>query len=181
VDESSQDLARLQKLLDDSFARASEHLVSIMTGERRIPADRLATMLPSPAVLNVATVTRSGEPRLSAVDGHFLRGHWYWTTAAASPKARQLAARPAVSASYTPRDGFGVFCHGTAALLGAGAERDRLAARFHEVYGQSFDDWGVDIAAFRIDARWMVAFAMTDEEMAAIEAERAERAARGTG
>jgi hypothetical protein len=158
----------LQTLLDASFERASEHLRSIMTPERRLTAERIVSELPCPAILNLATVTARGEPRLSAVDGHFIGGHWYFTTAIASPKAVALGARPAVSASFTPRDGYGVFCHGRAVLLD-GAEQAMLRAHFTEVYGMPPEDLG-DIAYFRIDAEWLVGFAMTPDEMAEIEA-----------
>jgi hypothetical protein len=168
--ETPEELGELQRLIDRSFETASEHLKSIMTPPRRIPAARLVTMLPTPAVLNVATVTAAGEPRVSAVDGHFMHGRWYWTTDATSPKARHLAARPVISASYTPRDGFGVFCHGRAALIAPGDERRMIDEHFAATYGQSADEWGTEIAYVRIDASWLVGFAMTDEEMAAIEA-----------
>lgn len=158
----------LQDLLDRSFATASEHLLSIMEPQRRLTAERLAAELPCPAVLNIATVTARGEPRISAVDGHFIGGHWYFTTAVESPKARQLTARPAISASFTPRDGFGVFCHGVAVAI-AGAEQQMMREHFGEVYGVEPESLG-DIAYFRIDATWMVGFAMTDAEMAEIEA-----------
>jgi hypothetical protein len=171
--ETEPELADLQALLDASFARASAHLRSIMTEPRRLQAARLVAELPAPAVLNVATVTAAGEPRLSAVDGHFLHGHWYFTTDGASPKARQLRARPAISASFTPRDGFGVFCHGTAAEP-TSPERDLLRQRFVEFYGTAPEELAPTIAYVRIDAVWMVAFAMTD-------AEQAEIAARGAG
>jgi pyridoxine/pyridoxamine 5'-phosphate oxidase len=172
----------LQRLLDTSFEHASEHLQSIMTPPRRLSAERLLAELPCPAVLNIATVTASGEPRISAVDGHFLRGHWYFTTAADSPKARQLQARPAISSSYTPRDGFGVFCHGRVRVLVSGdAERQMVAEHFREVYGQSPEDWGSDIFYARIDPRWMVAFAMTADELAEIDRQAAERKARAAG
>lgn len=154
--ETDQELAALQNLLDDSFGRASEHLLSIMTPERRLAASALVEQLPSPAVLNIATVTAGGEPRISAVDGHFIHGHWYFTTAADSPKARQLIARPAISASYTPRDGYGVFCHGRAVLLD-GEERHMLREHFLATYHADPEDWG-SIAYFRIDAPWLVAF-----------------------
>ena len=166
----------LQRLLDASFASASEHLLSIMEPQRRLDAERLRAELPCPAVLNIATVTASGEPRVSAVDGHFLDDHWYFTTALDSPKARQLRARPAISASFTPRDGYGVFCHGTAAALD-GAEQQMLREHFAEVYGMPPEDLG-EIAYFRIDARWLVGFAMTDEEMVEIEKAIAERETR---
>ena len=158
--ETAEELDDLQHLLDASFARASEHLVSIMTPERRLAAARLVGELPTPAVLNIATVTARGEPRVSAVDGHFLHGSWYFTTAAGSPKARQLAARPAISAAFTPRDGYGVFCHGRAVRLD-GAERQMLREHFIAHYGADPEDWGA-IAYFRIDADWLVGFAFDE-------------------
>lgn len=167
----------LQTLLDDSFACASEHLLSIMTSERRLSAERLRQELPCPAVLNLATVTAQGEPRVSAVDGHFLDDHWYFTTALDSPKARHLLTRPAVSASYTPRDGFGVFCHGQAVPL-VGGERDMLRDHFSQVYGVAPETLG-EIAYFRIEASWLVGFAMTADEMVEIEA-AAEKRRSGT-
>lgn len=163
-----QQLAQLQELMDRSFDQSSEHLKSIMTAERRISAERLVPLLPCPAVLNVATVTAGGQPRISAVDGHFLRGHWYWTTAANSPKAVQLTARPAISASFTPRDGFGVFCHGAAIFLPPGPERTMLSEHFGEVYGSSPQEWGGEgIAWIRIDPHWLVAFMMPETDEAA--------------
>jgi pyridoxine/pyridoxamine 5'-phosphate oxidase len=112
VREKPDQIAELQDLLDGSFERASDHLKSIMEAHRRLSAERLVAELPSPAVLNIATVTAAGEPRISAVDGHFIGGHWYFTTAAKSAKAAQLRARPAISASYTPPD---TACSATAA------------------------------------------------------------------
>src|SRR5947207_12666945 len=120
--ETEVDLGRLQELIDASFARSSEHLLSIMTPPRRITARRLTADLTGIAVLNVATVTARGEPRISALDGHFLHGRWYATTSGTSPKVRQLRSRPGISAAYTPRDGYGVFCHGTVRLLQPGSD-----------------------------------------------------------
>jgi general stress protein 26 len=182
--ETAAERTELQNLLDRSFERASQHLRSIMTPPRRLTAARLVAEIPSPAVLNIATVTASGEPRISAVDGHFFSGHWYFTTDATSPKARQLQARQAISASYTPRDGYGVFCHGRADVVPAGPERQMIVDHFVETYGQAPEEWGVGILYARIDADWMVGFAMTAEEEVEIEKARLERearrAARGT-
>lgn len=173
VHETADELAAVQALLDRSFARASAHLTSIMTPERRLTAERLAAELPIPAVLNIATVTAHGEPRVSAVDGHFLHGRWYFTTARDSPKARQLTARPAISAAYTPRDGYGVFCHGRAVLLD-GEQRQLLREHFIATYDADPETWGA-IGYVRIDADWLVGFAMTDAELREIEAARAAR------
>jgi hypothetical protein len=176
--ETPEELAALQNLLDLSFDRASEHLKSIMTPPRRLTAERLVADLPSPAVLNIATVTSRGEPRISAVDGHFFHGHWYFTSDGGSPKARQLRARPAISASYTPRDGYGLFCHGRIVELDAGPERQMVTDHFVETYGGAPEEMAPSIFYARIDAIWMVAFAMTPDEQTEIEKAAAERAAR---
>lgn len=158
--ETPDELAGLQHLLDSSFARASAHLLSIMRPERRLTAERLVTELTGIALLNVASVTARGEPRISALDGHFLHGRWYATTAGDSPKARQLRARSATSVACTPRDGYGVFCHGHARFLERGT---REFADLHDhcvrTYGESPDDWGADIAYIRFEPAWLVAFA----------------------
>ena len=156
--ETAAEVAEVQALLDRSFASSSEHLLSIMEPERRLTADEICRDIPSPAVLNIASVTKLGEPRVSAVDGHFLHGRWFFTTDAASPKARQLLARPAISASFTPRDGYGIFCHGTAVMLVDGDELDGLRAYLNDLYGQSMDELAEAIAYIRIDAHWMTAF-----------------------
>ena len=177
--ETEADLARLQGLIDASFARSSEHLLSIMTPPRRLTASRLAKDLTGIAVLNVATVTARGEPRISALDGHFLRGRWYATTSVTSPKVRQMRSRPSISAAYTPRDGYGVFCHGTVRFLQPGSdEHQTLTDHCVRVYGQSPLEWGPGIAYLTIDPSWFVGFAMTDAELAEIEAYKAERAAK---
>jgi hypothetical protein len=163
--ETPTELDALQQLLDASFAGASPHLTSIMEPERRLTAEQVASDLTGIVVLNVATVTARGEPRISAVDGHFLHGCWHFTTDAASPKARQLRARQAISASYTPRDGYGVFCHGHARFLERGSpEFTVLYDHCVRTYGQSPDEWGSSIAYIRVEPAWMVGFTFTRED-----------------
>jgi hypothetical protein len=163
--ETAQELGELQALIDRSFAASSAHLQGIMAPERRLTADRIVAEVPSPAVLNVATVTARGEPRLSALDGHLLHGRWHVTTAGDSPKAVQMRARPAVSASYTPRDGYGIFTHGRAVFLD-GDDRAELIAHCRSVYGQSPEEFGDGVVYVRIEPHWMVGFAFSDDEMA---------------
>jgi len=169
--ETPEELAALQQLIDASFAAASGHLRGIMAPERRLTAERIVADVPSPAVLNVATVTRNGEPRISALDGHFLHGRWYFTTAGDSPKVMHITARPAVSASFTPRDGYGIFCHGDARLVD-GDEKQMLIDHCTRVYGRSPETFGDGIAYVRIEPKWLVGFAFSEEEMASFIKER---------
>jgi len=73
--ETEAELDQLQALLDSSLSRATDHLQSIIkAGERTLTARQLVTVITGMCTLALATVAASGEPRISAVDGHFLHG-----------------------------------------------------------------------------------------------------------
>src|SRR4051794_41951188 len=100
--ETPDELARLQRLLDDSHGRATEHLRGIISDDRTLAATHVVGLLTGMKAISVATVTARGEPRISAMDGHFLHGTWTFSTSRTAAKARHLAARPA--GSDAPRD-----------------------------------------------------------------------------
>jgi hypothetical protein len=177
VNETDQELTWLQDLLDRSIGVAGGHLASIVEpGRRTLSAARISADPRGAVVLNVATVTASGEPRLSAVDGHFLHGRWHFSTSGGAIKARHLRARPAVSVGYTPRDGYGIWAHGRATAIDpASADWERLHAYFTEYYGQSPTEWAPTIVAFRVEPHWMVGYAMADDELSQFEQTLPER------
>lgn len=167
--ETTDELAELQDLLDRSLAGATEHLRGIITpGERTLTAAELAEVLTGMCTLSVATVTASGEPRISAVDGHFLHGRWVFTTSETAAKARHLHARPQVSVAHVRGDDLGVFTHGRVEFLGRdhpdwAAIEDHLTAH----YGSSPSSWGDAIAYLRVQPQWMVAYAFRRDELLA--------------
>nr|MCH9728369.1 hypothetical protein [Actinomycetes bacterium] len=67
------------------------------------------------------------------------------------------------------RDGYGVWAHGVATRL-EGVERDRIDAYLSEVYGQPLSGMADEIVIFRVDAHWMISYAMPDDEQAAMDA-----------
>lgn len=159
--ETAAELAALQTLLDASLRGANEHLRAIVTpGEHTLDARELCDVLTGMKTLAVATVTAMGEPRVSAVDGHFLHGRWVFTTSDVSAKARHVRARPAVSAAHLVGDDLGVFCHGRAQFVGP-EDPDWAAVEAHLTahYGTSPSSWGSDIVYLRIDPLWMVGYA----------------------
>jgi hypothetical protein len=110
--------------------------------------------------INLATVTVGGEPRISAVDGHFLHGRWVFTTSGTAAKARHLRARPAASISYVDGERIGVFSHGQVEFL------DENHPDFAEIeehltshYGSSPSSWGEEIVYCRLQPSWMVGYA----------------------
>ncbi len=157
--ETAAELDDLQRLLDASHGVATAHLRSIIGDERVLEARDLAGLLTGMKVLSLATVTARGEPRISAVDGHFLHGTWSFSTAAGAAKARHLEARPAVSVAHVDHERLAVFSHGHAEVLAHNdAEHEEVVAHWRRHYGGSPYDWG-DVRIYRYHPTWMVGYA----------------------
>ncbi len=157
--EDPHDIETLQTLLDRSRTGASEHLRSIIDDNRTVAAAALVERLSGMRTLALSTVSAQGRPRISGVDGHFLRGAFVFTTSGSAVKARDMRERQAISAAHLVGDDFGVFVHGDAEFL----ERDHpdrgwIQQHLTEHYGQSPDEWGPDIVYVRLRPRWMVSY-----------------------
>ena len=163
--ETSEETAVLQALLDASHARATGHLRSIIDDDRTLTAEQLVALLTGMKVLAVATVTASGEPRISALDGHFLHGTWTFSTAGTSAKAQHLETRPAVSVAHIDGEDLALFSHGYADLMPPGPERDEVEAHWTAHYGSSPWSWADDIRMYRLRMTWAVAYAFKREEL----------------
>jgi hypothetical protein len=113
--ETSDDLAELQRLLDESYASAGEHLRSLFVPERRSSAPDIVAALPGAFMINLATVTVRCEPVVAPVDGLFYRGRLWFSLPPGAQRARHLRARPQVSATYVEGDpGACMIVHGEA-------------------------------------------------------------------
>lgn len=162
--ETPEQLAELQALLDASLARSTSHLRSIIGSERSITAAQLSQVLTGMQTLALSTVTAKGEPRISAVDGHFLNGKWHFGTARGAAKARHLAARPAASAAHVRGEELGVFTHGTVEALNPpdgqqAADWPELLAYFKRFYGEDLFDWDNEVVYYRLHPHWMAVYA----------------------
>ena len=163
--ETPEQIAELQRLIDASHARGTAHLREIIAGERRLDARGIVAALDGMRVLSLATVTARGEPRVSAVDGHFLRGRWTFGTDGRSAKARHLAARPAVSAAHVDGERLGVFCHGSAVRLAShDPEWEATIEHWTSHYGSDPTTWGDDVRLYRIEPTWLVGYAAAPSE-----------------
>jgi general stress protein 26 len=167
--ETPEELDNLQQLLDRSMAGAGEHLRGIITGERRLSAAELAGRLPGMRLLVVATVTADGRPLAGPVDGYFLHGTFWFSSARNSVRMRHLAARPAVSATHLPGEELAVTVHGRAELVElrdpAGAElRQAMLDWYVPRQGPEFETWlnALDAVAARIEPEKIFTFAMKD-------------------
>jgi hypothetical protein len=171
VYETEAELQEMQTLLDASLGRSTAHLRSIITGERSLTAGQLARVLTGMCVLVLSTVTARGEPRVSAVDGHFLHGRWVFGTARGAAKARHLSARPAASVAHLRGEELGVFAHGVAEELNPvdgppHPEWPEIHEYLRGVYGDSSFDWS-DVVYYRLRPTWMTVYATEPERVLA--------------
>lgn len=165
--ETPEEIAALQALMDASHAAGTSHLQEIISGERRLTAEQVVGALQGMRVLSLATVTARGEPRVSAVDGHFLHGRWTFGTDGRAAKARHLAARPSVSLAHLDGERLGIFCHGQAIRLGPEDPLwEETIAHWSAHYGSDPTTWGDDIRMFRVEPTWMVGYGSVDEPAA---------------
>jgi general stress protein 26 len=163
--ETPDDLARLQSLLDGSHARSTEHLRGIIKDDRTLSATQIAGLLTGMKVITAATVTAHGEPRISAMDGHFLQGTWTFSTSRTSAKARHLARRPAVSVAHVDGEALAVFSHGRVVEL-SGDELAAVDEHWTAHYGSSPLSWG-DVVMWRLEPSWMVGYAFQRDQLLA--------------
>jgi pyridoxamine 5'-phosphate oxidase-like protein len=163
MNETAEDLERLQAVLDRSYAAAGEHLLRIHTPERRLNAEQLAERLRGMTLLTVATVTADGRPIAGPVDGIFHRGAFHFGSAPDSIRFRHIRARPQVSATHLPGEELGVSVHGTAVEVdvSSGDVRQAFLDVYVPRYGagwEKFLDSGPVFA--RIEPERMFAFGM---------------------
>lgn len=158
--ETAEDLGWLQELLDRSYERAGTHLRSIWGPDSRLDGAGLAAELPGVQVLDLATVTPGGEPRVAPVDAFFYRGRFWFGSADSSLRFRNIRANPAVSGAITKGlETFLVLVHGEAVELDPRGPRAEGFARCpREHYDFDWDAAHPDAPYARIEARTLLAF-----------------------
>ena len=161
--ETRADVEALQALLDASRAAAGAHLREILTEALRLSAEDVVRLLTGVRVLVVATVTSAGDPLSAPADGIVHRGRFHFATSPDSIRARHLAARPAVSATYLEGERLVVIVHGRAVRVdladpAENAFRETLVEVYAPRYGPAWIDWATDTATYyRIEPRRMFA------------------------
>ena len=158
--ETEAELRALEALLDTSYASAGSHLRSIWGEETQLGAEALCAELAGVQVLDLATVTPGGEPRVAPVDGLFFRGHFWFGSAENSARFRNIRTNPAVSGAVTRGlETFLVIVHGRAVETDPrGPDADGFAEYPRELYEFDWDTAHPTAPYARIDARTMLAF-----------------------
>jgi hypothetical protein len=166
--ETPDEVAALQRLLDASHGAATAHLRDIINDDRTLTARDLVALLTGMKVLSLATVTVRGEPRISAVDGHFLHGTWTFSTDGGAAKARHMQARPAVSVAHVDGEQLGVFSHGQAQRMAPeDPDWDETLRHWTDHYESSPLSWGEDVRLYRLRPTWIVGYAFKRSELLA--------------
>lgn len=161
MEETPDDLDRLQALLDRSYAAGGSHLLDIHTPEVRLAAATVVDRLVGMHVFVVATVSAEGRVFTGPVDGFLFRGRIHFGTAPTALRARHLTARPTVSATHVRRETLVVTVHGRARRLELrGADAD-FAALTRAYYGTGWDEWDDPPLAWAIEADRMLAADMS--------------------
>jgi hypothetical protein len=165
--ETPADLARLQELIDRSYASAGAHLLRIHSPERRLSAEQVAARLQGMCLLALATVSADGRPIVGPVDGIFYRGAFHFGSAPDSVRFRHIRARPHVSATHLPGEELAVTVHGRAVPIDVARPdeagfRQALLDIYTPRYGPQWESEFLDSgpAYARIDAERMFTFHM---------------------
>jgi hypothetical protein len=169
VQETPEDLASMQQLLDRSYENAGAHLLSIHTPDRRLDAHEVADRLTGVCLLVLTTVSADGRPIGSPVDGIFYKGSFHFGSSPHSVRFRHIRSRPWVTATHLPGETFAVTVHGIAVPVDVRAGqsapfRKALLDVYVPRYGpdwEAFLDSGPVYA--RIDASRMFALAIPTE------------------
>jgi nitroimidazol reductase NimA-like FMN-containing flavoprotein (pyridoxamine 5'-phosphate oxidase superfamily) len=161
VQETAEDLAALQALLDRSYGAAGPHLLRIHTPERRLSAEGVAERLTGMVLLALATSTADGRPIVGPVDGIFYRGSFHFGSSPDSVRFRHIRARPDVSATHLPGEELAVTVHGRAVEVDV---RDDANAGFRQAL--------LDIYVPRYGPQWETDFLESGPLYARIDAER---------
>jgi nitroimidazol reductase NimA-like FMN-containing flavoprotein (pyridoxamine 5'-phosphate oxidase superfamily) len=164
MNETPEDLAALQALIDASYAQAGAHTLRIHEPERRLTAAQVAERLQGMVLLTLATVSSDGRPFAGPVDGVFHRGRFHFGSAPDSLRFRHIARRPQVSAVHLPGEHFAVTVHGRAVPVDVREDRgfrqallDIYVPRYGESWETEFLDSGPVYA--RIEAERMLTYA----------------------
>lgn len=164
MDETRDDIAAIDALLERSFSAAGSHLLDIVRPERRLDGRQVSEQLTGICLLVVATVTADHRPIVGPVDGIFYRGAFHFGSSRRSVRFAHLSVRPQVSATHVPGEHLAVTVHGRAVEIDInspehGGFRQTLLDVYLPRYGDDFVALlASGVAYWRIDAERMFTF-----------------------
>jgi general stress protein 26 len=141
MNESAEDMARLQSLLHQSATKAGPHLRrTFEIPEHALTSKQLVRYWGAGKVFALATVTPRGEPRVAPVGVLFDRGRPYVPTATDSAHVRHIAKNSSVSLTHWVSNFVAIIVHGHATLVPRdGPEFATLVAVLSEKWWQDLN------------------------------------------
>ena len=156
--ETEEDLADLQRLLDESFDKAVFREYSMFKERNRLSAGKLAGFS-GVRLMGIATVNSKGEPRAAPRSAAFLHGKFWLAANTNSVSARRLALNPAIGVTYFENHLL-IMGHGTVSLLPEhGAGFKELRVEWEEAFRGGRDSAAGTDLFIRVDATHLLAFA----------------------
>jgi hypothetical protein len=141
--ETADDLAELQRQLDESAAAGGPHLKKIFSDDRQPSAGELVALLDGIREVHLACVTADGAPLVAPIDALVFRGRLWLGLPASSVRARLIKRDPRVSVSYNdPR--IALVVHGTLVLRRPDQDPEfigHLREQYRAAYGDWWDEW----------------------------------------
>jgi hypothetical protein len=161
--ETKAELRELQRLLDDSFARAEGIRYSGFEASQRLSASQLSGFQ-GIRLVACATVNSKGEPRAAPRSAAFLHGKFYLATNSGSTMVRRLSLRPALGFTYFENHLL-IMGHATVTPLREGTPgfKERRPEWVEAFQGGKDSIDGTDML-LRVDPTHVVAFATHPEK-----------------
>jgi len=140
--ESDQEIEAIQKLLDESYLAAGDHLKTIHFEKNRMTAIEVTDHLVGGCICDVATVSPAGKPVVAPMDMFLLHGVCFFNTGPSSIRLRHLESNPNVSIARTVGAEISILIQGSANLIET-ADYDYLYPACIDNYGPDYDSWGL--------------------------------------
>src|SRR3989442_7752992 len=166
--EPAAELAALQELIERSVNRAGPHMRGLIhPGKYTLSAAQVVRLLDGMKTIAVAAPAPNGDPLVGAMDGWFLHGKFFFSSAGDAVRIRGLRKRPSVSVVRFDGDAYAITAHGKATLM---FERDpeviEIDAIFRGHYGGSAFEWSDEGVYVRVDADRFYTYSRQPERFA---------------
>ena len=165
VRETAAEIAELQALIDHSHANARPHMREIIhPGTYSLSAKQVVRLLDGMKTIAVAAPAPNGDPLVGPMDGWFLHGRFFFSSAGDAIRIKGLRKRPQASIAYYDGEKFAITAHGRAELMFDGhPEAGEIDAIFKEHYESSAFDWTEHGVYVRLDADRFYTYSRTPE------------------
>jgi uncharacterized Zn-binding protein involved in type VI secretion len=169
VRETAAELAELQALIDRSLARTRPHMRAIIhPGKYSLNAKQVVKLLDGMKTVAVAAPAPNGDPLVAPMDGWFLHGKFYFSSAGDAVRIRGLQKRPRASVAYFEGERFLINAHGPVELMFKDHPGvSEIDAIFLDHYGSSAFDWSDDGVYVRVDADRFYTYSRTPDAFTA--------------